>query len=95
VAFFTPINCIIFFLKFNTPEYYRIEYGLTMKITTIGWWGAYPSANEATSGYLLESEGILQQRVYGRIRMYKFNNGSPKARAVQNLIETWSRINKS
>jgi DNA-binding transcriptional ArsR family regulator len=44
---------------------------------------------------LLESEGILQQRVYGRIRMYKFNNGSPKARAVQNLIETWSRINKS
>ena len=44
---------------------------------------------------LLESEGVLQQRVYGRIRMYKFNNGSPKARAVQNLIETWSRINKS
>jgi ribonuclease BN (tRNA processing enzyme) len=29
-----------------------------MKITTIGWWGAYPNANEATSGYLLESEGI-------------------------------------
>lgn len=28
-----------------------------MKITTIGWWGAYPDANEATSGYLLESEG--------------------------------------
>jgi len=30
---------------------------LTMKITTIGWWGAYPDANEASSGYLLESEG--------------------------------------
>ena len=29
-----------------------------MKITTIGWWGAYPNADEATSGYLLESEGI-------------------------------------
>ena len=28
-----------------------------MKITTIGWWGAYPDANEASSGYLLESEG--------------------------------------
>jgi DNA-binding transcriptional ArsR family regulator len=40
---------------------------------------------------LLESEGILQQRVYGRIRMYKFNNGSPKARAVQNLIEAWEQ----
>jgi ribonuclease BN (tRNA processing enzyme) len=29
-----------------------------MKITTIGWWGAYPSASAATSGYLLESEGF-------------------------------------
>ncbi|TCO68820.1 MBL fold metallo-hydrolase [Marinisporobacter balticus] len=28
-----------------------------MKITTIGYWGAYPAANEATSGYLLQSEG--------------------------------------
>lgn len=40
---------------------------------------------------LLEAEGILQQRVYGRIRMYKFSNGSAKARAVQNLIETWEQ----
>ena len=29
-----------------------------MKITTIGWWGAYPDANEATSGYLLETDGL-------------------------------------
>ena len=29
-----------------------------MKITIIGWWGAYPDAGEATSGYLLESEGF-------------------------------------
>jgi len=29
-----------------------------MKITTIGWWGAYPNAGQATSGYLLESEGF-------------------------------------
>ena len=29
-----------------------------MKITTIGWWGAYPSANEATSGYLLQAEDL-------------------------------------
>jgi ribonuclease BN (tRNA processing enzyme) len=28
------------------------------KITTIGWWGAYPSAGEATSGYLLQSEDL-------------------------------------
>ncbi len=40
---------------------------------------------------LLEAEGILQQRVYGRIRMYKFTEGSPKARAVQTLIEAWEQ----
>jgi DNA-binding transcriptional ArsR family regulator len=42
---------------------------------------------------LLEAEGVLQQRVYGRIRMYKFNEGSPKAKAVQNLIDTWEQVN--
>ena len=31
---------------------------MTLKITTIGWWGAYPEANEATSGYLLQSEDV-------------------------------------
>jgi hypothetical protein len=40
---------------------------------------------------LLEAEDILQQRVYGRIRMYKFSEASPKARAVQNLIEAWEQ----
>jgi DNA-binding transcriptional ArsR family regulator len=46
-----------------------------------------------TNGHLklLEAEGILQQRVYGRIRMYKFNEGSAKARAVQSLIEVWEQ----
>jgi DNA-binding transcriptional ArsR family regulator len=43
---------------------------------------------------LLEDEGILQQKVYGRIRMYRFNESSPKAKAVQNLIETWEQVNK-
>ena len=40
---------------------------------------------------LLEAEGILQQRVYGRIRMYRFNDSTSKAIAVQNLIETWDQ----
>jgi predicted transcriptional regulator len=40
---------------------------------------------------LLEAEGILQQQIYGRIRIYKFNNASAKAVAVQNLIETWEQ----
>jgi predicted transcriptional regulator len=38
---------------------------------------------------VLEVEGILQERTYGRIRMYRFNEGSTKAKAVQNLLEAW------
>lgn len=30
----------------------------TIKVTTIGWWGAYPSANQATSGYLLQADDL-------------------------------------
>ena len=40
---------------------------------------------------LLEAEKILQQRVYGRIRMYRFEETSPKAIAVQNLIDVWEQ----
>jgi len=40
---------------------------------------------------LLESEGVLQQKVYGRIRMYRFNEASAKAQAVQKLIEAWEQ----
>ena len=43
---------------------------------------------------ILEEENILQQRAYGRIRMYRFSETSPKAKAVQNLIETWELANK-
>jgi len=49
----------------------------------------YSTTNEHLK--LLEDEGILQQRVYGRIRMYRFNNQSPKAIAVQNLLEVWEQ----
>jgi predicted transcriptional regulator len=40
---------------------------------------------------VLETEGILQELTYGRIRMYRLNEGSTKAKAVQNLIETWKQ----
>ena len=43
---------------------------------------------------LLEAEGVLVQRVYGRIRMYRYNDASAKAKAVQGLIETWEQANK-
>lgn len=41
---------------------------------------------------ILGSEGILQERLYGRIRMYRFNEGSAKAKAVAGLIEAWEKI---
>jgi DNA-binding transcriptional ArsR family regulator len=43
---------------------------------------------------LLETEGILVQRIYGRIRMYRYSAVSAKAKAVQGLIETWEQANK-
>ena len=50
----------------------------------------YSTTNEHLK--LLEAEGVLRQTVYGRIRMYRFAEASPKAKAVQNLIETWEQI---
>jgi DNA-binding transcriptional ArsR family regulator len=49
----------------------------------------YSATNEHLR--LLEAEGILVQRVYGRIRMYRYNETSAKAKAVQNLVETWEQ----
>ena len=51
----------------------------------------YSATNEHLK--LLESEGVLVQRTYGRIRMYRFSESSAKAKAVQNLIETWEQSN--
>ena len=50
----------------------------------------YSTTNEHLK--LLEAEGVLRQTVYGRIRMYRFDEVSPKAKAVQNLIETWEQV---
>jgi predicted ArsR family transcriptional regulator len=40
---------------------------------------------------VLEDEGIIQHKMFGRIRLYRMNEHSPKAKAVQNLIETWKQ----
>jgi predicted ArsR family transcriptional regulator len=51
---------------------------------------------ETTSQHLkiLEDEGILQHKVFGRIRLFRFNDHSPKAKAIQNLIEVWEQTEK-
>lgn len=51
---------------------------------------------KTTNGHLkiLEDEGILQHKVFGRIRLYRFNGHSLKAKAIQNLMEAWEHANK-
>lgn len=51
---------------------------------------------KTTNGHLkiLEDEDILQHKVFGRIRLYRFNGHSSKAKAIQNLMETWEHANK-
>ena len=38
---------------------------------------------------ILESEGILQRKIFGRINLYRFNEHSQKAVIIQKLIESW------
>lgn len=40
---------------------------------------------------VLESEGIVLQKTYGRIRLYRFNQASQKARVIQQLIDIWEQ----
>ena len=49
-----------------------------------------------TSNHLkvLENEGVLVHKVFGRICLYRLNERSPKAKAVQTLIEAWEHANK-
>jgi predicted transcriptional regulator len=43
---------------------------------------------------ILENEGILQHKTFGRVRIYRFNESSRKARAVKNFIEIWETTEK-
>jgi hypothetical protein len=43
---------------------------------------------------VLEEETIVRHKLFGRIRLYRFNDQSPKAKAVQNLIDVWEQQNR-
>jgi len=43
---------------------------------------------------ILENEGILQHKTFGRVRIYRFNESSQRARAVKNFIEAWETTEK-
>jgi len=40
---------------------------------------------------VLENEGIVQHKRFGRIRIYRLNQHSPKTKAIQNLLEVWEQ----
>jgi predicted transcriptional regulator len=42
----------------------------------------------------LEEEGMIIHKMFGRIRLYRLNDHSPKAKAVQNLIDVWEHADK-
>ena len=44
---------------------------------------------------VLEAEGILQQKKFGRIRLYKLNERSPKTKAIHTLLDAWKEGVKS
>jgi len=52
----------------------------------------YETANRHLK--ILEDEGVLQHKTFGRIHMYRLNEHSSKAKAVQQLIETWENENR-
>jgi DNA-binding transcriptional ArsR family regulator len=43
---------------------------------------------------VLEDEDMVEYKVFGRIRLYRLNESSPKVKAVENLIEVWEHANK-
>ena len=37
----------------------------------------------------LEDAEIIQQKKFGRIRIYKFNDSNPRATAIRRLVDSW------
>lgn len=51
------------------------------------------SVNYATTNShlkVLEDEGILRHKTFGRIHLYRLNENSAKAKALQNLMDVWA-----
>jgi predicted transcriptional regulator len=40
---------------------------------------------------VLEGEGVIQHKAFGRIRLYRFNEYSSKAKALQSLVDVWEK----
>ncbi len=40
---------------------------------------------------LLESVGLVRHKKFGRIRIFRFDEGNQRARVVKDLLELWGR----
>lgn len=40
---------------------------------------------------ILEAEGIVQHKKFGRIGLYRLDEQSPKVKAIQMLLDVWER----
>jgi DNA-binding transcriptional ArsR family regulator len=52
----------------------------------------YNAANKHLK--ILQDGNILRHKEFGRIRLYRFDEHSPRARALQKLMEVWEDANK-
>ncbi len=43
---------------------------------------------------ILEKEGILRHTTFGRIRLYRIDERSPKVKVLKNLVEVWEHSNR-
>lgn len=43
---------------------------------------------------VLEEEGLLRHKLYGRIRLYRLDDRSSKTRAMRELLQAWEQANK-
>jgi len=50
----------------------------------------YTTANKHLK--ILEKEKILQHKTFGRICLYRINEGSPKTKLLRELIESWEKL---
>jgi len=50
--------------------------------------------NYATTNHhlrVLEDSGIVRHKNFGRIRIFRFNEGSPRARMIRDLVDSWDK----
>jgi len=49
----------------------------------------YATTNQHLSA--LESSGIVRHKNFGRIRIFRFNDESPRARMIKSLVDGWDK----